>query len=216
VRTGPEVGAWARNVHSWHPIGMCQQFTRSAFGVPAYYGSAALAWRMAAHRHPGRPSAAPANVPGFFTGGSRGFGHAVVMLGRGLCRSTDWPHAYSVSTARVIDIERVWGLHYVGWTEDINRVQVYIPRLDNADGALRVHLRNLQPGLHNNDVRDLQKALRRRPELVRFNPGGVTGFFGDETRAMVRAFQRQQGWTGSDADGLVGPHTARLLGLKVV
>jgi hypothetical protein len=217
LRLGTSATAWARSITSWHPSGMCQQFSRTAFGVGAYYGSAALAWRMAKYKHPtSNTYGIPAGVPVFWTGGSRGYGHVAVSLGNGLCRSTDWTHRYQVSTARIADIHRSSGHQFAGWTEDINRVRVYVPRLDSAAGPLRVHLANLKPDLKNNDVRDLQKALRRHTDLRDLNPSGVTGVYGDETRAMIRRFQRQQGWTGGDADGLIGPNTCRLLGLKVV
>jgi len=217
MRIGAAATKWARGVGSWRPTGMCQQFTRSAFGVGAYYGTASKAWANAKHKHPTRnTSSIPAGVPVFWTGGSRGFGHAAVSIGGGLCRSTDWPRAGSVGTARISDIERVWGHRLVGWTEDINRVRVYAPKPKAAEGSKNVRLSNLRKGEKNADVADLQRHLRRQEGLPKLNPAGVTGFYGDETVAMVRAFQRSQGWKGADADGKMGPHTARLLGLRVV
>ncbi|MEU5425126.1 peptidoglycan-binding protein [Streptomyces olivoreticuli] len=40
---------------------------------------------------------------------------------------------------------------------------------------------------------------------------GPSDYYGDTTRAGVRAFQRDQGWSGSDADGNVGPVTWKRL-----
>lgn len=217
MRVGTEAGKWARSVTRWLPTGMCQQFTRSAFGVGAYYGTAAIAWRNARYKHPTRnASSIPANVPVYWTGGSRGHGHAAVSIGGGLCKSTDWPSAGRVGVARIADIERVWGHRLVGWAEDINRVRVYAPRPKTADGPKRIRLSALRPGKQNPDVRDLQRALRAQPDLANLNPAGITGYYGDETRAMVRAFQRAQGWTGEDANGIVGPMSCKLLGLKVI
>lgn len=58
------------------------------------------------------------------------------------------------------------------------------------------------------DVTRLQQALTTRG----FNPQGVDGAFGNNTRAAVIAFQRAQGIT---ADGVVGPDTSeRLFGSR--
>ncbi|MDP2269197.1 MAG: peptidoglycan-binding domain-containing protein [Archangium sp.] len=54
------------------------------------------------------------------------------------------------------------------------------------------------------DVTRLQQALTTRG----FNPRGVDGAFGNNTRAAVIAFQRAQGIT---ADGIVGPDTSQRL-----
>ena len=54
------------------------------------------------------------------------------------------------------------------------------------------------------DVTRLQQALTTRG----FNPRGVDGSFGNNTRAAVIAFQRAQGIT---ADGVVGPDTSQRL-----
>jgi hypothetical protein len=39
----------------------------------------------------------------------------------------------------------------------------------------------------------------------------IDDFYGDDVREAVRCFQRKQGWSGADADGLLGPMTAELL-----
>ena len=42
-------------------------------------------------------------------------------------------------------------------------------------------------------------------------PAGATGYYGDQTRAAVSQFQRHQGWTGSDADGIVGAQSLAII-----
>jgi peptidoglycan hydrolase-like protein with peptidoglycan-binding domain len=44
-------------------------------------------------------------------------------------------------------------------------------------------------------------------------PAGATGTYGAQTTAAVAAFQRDQGWSGSQADGIAGPETLRRLGV---
>lgn len=73
----------------------------------------------------------------------------------------------------------------------------------------RPRLENLLTGRRNVDVRIFQERLRaiKGGKFARLNPSGATGFYGDETRAMCAAFQRDQGFTGQGADGLAGPVT---------
>ncbi|MFE7123214.1 M23 family metallopeptidase [Streptomyces sp. NPDC057617] len=57
-------------------------------------------------------------------------------------------------------------------------------------------------------VKSFQKALIAKGHKI---PSGPTGLYGNETKAACAAFQRAQGWSGSDADGAPGPETfARL------
>jgi hypothetical protein len=57
--------------------------------------------------------------------------------------------------------------------------------------------------------------LIRRLAALGFYKAKVDNTYGPATKAAVAAFQRRQGWRGSDADGLVGPSTyQRLFGRK--
>jgi peptidoglycan hydrolase-like protein with peptidoglycan-binding domain len=56
----------------------------------------------------------------------------------------------------------------------------------------------------------LQQALLGRGYAI---PAGATGTYGAQTTAAVAAFQRDQGWSGSQADGIAGPETLRRLGV---
>ncbi|WP_016823214.1 peptidoglycan recognition protein family protein [Streptomyces viridosporus] len=75
-----------------------------------------------------------------------------------------------------------------------------------------VELENLQYGKTNGDVVDLQKALIEHGGKI---PAGATGYYGDQTRAAIAAFQRKQGWTGPAADGIPGVETCKRLNLRV-
>jgi len=126
TRMGREAILWALSQTRWSPPGMCQQFTRMSFGVGSGFPSAQAAWDGAQKKHPTKDrNSVPPGVPVYFAGGSKGYGHAAVSLGKGLVRSTDWPSAYAVGTARITDLERSWGQRFLGWTEDVNGVTVW-------------------------------------------------------------------------------------------
>ncbi|MDJ0463186.1 peptidoglycan-binding protein [Streptomyces sp. H27-C3] len=56
----------------------------------------------------------------------------------------------------------------------------------------------------------VDKALVRKG-YGRYLSSGPSSYYGKTTRAGVKAFQINQGWTGADADGNVGPETWRRL-----
>lgn len=60
-------------------------------------------------------------------------------------------------------------------------------------------------------IKSFQKALIGAGHKI---PSGPTGKYGKETKAACSAFQRDQGWEGSGADGLPGPKTFAALKLK--
>jgi peptidoglycan hydrolase-like protein with peptidoglycan-binding domain len=57
----------------------------------------------------------------------------------------------------------------------------------------------------------LQRALINAGYSI---PAGATGKYGAQTTAAVAAYQRAQGWSGSQADGIAGPETLRRLGVN--
>ena len=80
-----------------------------------------------------------------------------------------------------------------------------------AGSGTRVSLANVQPGLKNADIAVVQRALIA---LGHDLPGGADGSFGKLTRAAYTAEQRDQGFSGSDADGAPGCESLTKLGLK--
>ena len=141
------------------------------------------------------------------------------MTSNGLVRSSDAGGRGLMGTKPLSWFEAHWGQRYLGWAEGFNGAR--IPGLSNgqsaapsksATGGTTVSLSNLRWGTQHNDVKVYQKALRAKG-FARFNPSGVTGYYGAETKAMTAAFQRAQGWRGDDADGFPGSQTLRLLGL---
>jgi hypothetical protein len=195
---------------------------RTAFGIKPKYPSAAVAWKYAIGKHP-KDRTPPVGAPVFWGGGRMGFGHIAIMTSKGLVRSSDAGGRGLMGTKPLSWFEAHWGQRYLGWAEGFNGER--IPGLGNgkpamaskpanggAVGGTTVRLSNLRLGIQHNDVKVYQKALRAKG-FAKFNPSGVTGLYGAETKAMTAAFQRAQGWSGDDADGFPGPRTLKLLGL---
>lgn len=105
-------------------VAMCAKWTRTMFGFPATGDvdkdgdvDAVDAWKAAKSKHPGDMEP-PAGVPVYWGGGSKGFGHVAVSIGKGKVRTIDWPVAGKVGTASIAEITRRWGLPYFGWSDD--------------------------------------------------------------------------------------------------
>lgn len=65
--------------------------------------------------------------------------------------------------------------------------------------------------LSKSTTKRLQKALLKRGYRI---PSGATGWYGPETTKAVKAFQSDQGWSGSAADGIAGRVTLARLGVS--
>ena len=115
----------ARNAENdqFNVPGMCLQQVHDWAGIPARYPDASTAWRNANDRH--RDRNPPRGAAVYWTGGSRGFGHIAISLGRGRIRSTDAGGSGRVATRTIGWFDRNWtSLRYAGWSWDINEVTI--------------------------------------------------------------------------------------------
>lgn len=118
---GPNEAVDNANARTSYDTGMCQQFVRGVcWEVPAVFGSAIEAWDGARHKHPGDRNP-PKGAPLFYRGGQ--YGHAVLAKVDGQ-RGTDCPSSGRVSDAPLSWPESSWGYTYLGWTEDLNGVDL--------------------------------------------------------------------------------------------
>jgi len=114
---------------STYDVGMCQKYVRDpCWEVGSLYGSAIEAWNGAKHKHPGDRNP-PKGAPCYYRGGS--YGHAVISVGGGRIRSTDCTTTSKVNDAALSWPETAWGYDYLGWTEDINGVNLPIGKDDD-------------------------------------------------------------------------------------
>lgn len=116
---------WAAD-HTRYSQRRCLQFVRIALGVPRKYPTARSAWVYAKHRHRSPFSAIPVGVP-VFTQGDNSAGHVVISLGGGWVRSTDWPKDGRVGKVHLSTLLARFEQRYLGWTEDLNGVRVWLP-----------------------------------------------------------------------------------------
>jgi hypothetical protein len=123
----------ARSVNSYPP-GMCQQYVRLVcWEVGPLYGSAIEAWNGARFKHPGDRTPPPA-APLYFEGGR--YGHAVIGVGGSDMRSTDCRTRGQVSDEAITWVERNWGYRYLGWTEDLNGVELPLRTTDDEEDEM--------------------------------------------------------------------------------
>lgn len=123
AESGNEAVANGRQ-HDSYDSGMCQKFVRGpCWEVGSLYGSAIEAWNGATEKHPGDRTP-PVGAPVYYKGGQ--YGHAVIYVGNGRIRSTDCPSKGLVSDTDLDWPTRQWGYSYLGWTGDINGVDLPI------------------------------------------------------------------------------------------
>lgn len=109
--------------------GMCQKFVRDpCWQVPSLYGSAIDAWNGATKKHPGDRTP-PEGAPCYYRGGQ--YGHAVISQGGGRIRSTDAPSGGQITDQELAWPERAWGYVYLGWTGDLNGIDLPITGEDD-------------------------------------------------------------------------------------
>jgi hypothetical protein len=114
----------ARNAEAstTNKLGFCLQWCREKAGIPALYGTAAIAAAHAEDLH--RDLNVPRGGFAFWTGGSDGAGHIAIGLGHGVVRSTDAGGPGRVADKPVEWFATNWHLTYVGWADNVNGVTV--------------------------------------------------------------------------------------------
>lgn len=109
--------------YTTYPQGQCQKFVRGpCWEVGSLYGSAIEAWNGSTKKHKGDRNP-PEGAPCYYAGGQ--YGHAVLAQGGApRIRTTDAPSSGKVSDQDLDWPERQWGYTYLGWTGDINGVDL--------------------------------------------------------------------------------------------
>lgn len=120
------------------PEGTCLKQQRTLWDVGSYDFTptngrdpwAIEAFDFAKFKHgTSNPLLLPDFVPCFWRKRGRP-GHIALHLkhGDGLCLTTDAPgHPGRFGIVKISELSRLWGMEFVGWVEDLNRVRVYVP-----------------------------------------------------------------------------------------
>lgn len=133
VQSADELLARARGTTS-NDLGMCLWQSQEWYGTPHMYADATRQWNAARFRHPGdRNPPRAAHV--MWTGGPRGQGHSAISVGNGQIRTIDFQAPGRIGETDLGWVERVWGLTYEGWTEDVGGV--HLTWLAPDSGAFR-------------------------------------------------------------------------------
>jgi hypothetical protein len=110
---------------NYNDVGYCLQQSRMWAGIPPRYPDAATAWRNVDAGAKVRNRRPPRGAAVYWTGGSRGYGHIAISLGKGRVRSTDAGGAGRVATRTIGWFDRHWpSLRYAGWSWDINEITI--------------------------------------------------------------------------------------------
>lgn len=133
----------------WCGVGYCLRTIRSLYGVPARDPDATTAWEQTTQKHHETdPEAIPWGVPVWWT--NAGFGHVALSLGRGRCLTTDYVKTGHLGVAPISALGPWCRGRLVGWSEDINGVDVWNPPKAKP-----------KPWGRDERIEHLEKALRR-------------------------------------------------------
>jgi len=173
--------------------GMCLKYTRTWLEIPGRELDAISAWNTAKHKHSGDRKP-PRGAPVFWRGGAHG--HIALAVNNDQFRSTDTTSSGIVSTQDERWWEQHWGATYLGWTEDLNGVD--IPYLRGGSGARKdwrasgkVYVSKLREGVTKSDsVSRLRYRLTNHPDMPKGKQPGSGAAYGDATVEAVKWWQR--------------------------
>lgn len=190
-----------------YAAGLCLKHVRTWLGIPASASDATTAWKNAKHKH--TDANPPAGAPVFWTGGSSGHGHIALSEGNGKISTTDYPKTGHTGTGVSIHMPKDhWGLHYAGWSSDLNGVDIPgltdAPTPDPTPGLLKL-APGVKPGKRDAQVKVLQQLLIK----AGYGPisGAPTTFYGQHTEDAVNRFHKKNPTlsSGNPYDGAIGP-----------
>lgn len=156
--------------------GLCLQFVRTCFNIPAKYPSAADAWANAKDRIiTSSVSGIPEGAPVFFSIPGNKYGHVALYLGDGKFR-TNYSAKGTVITA-TLNHAVFRGMRMLGWSRDLNGVK--IPELGKGGVA------------YDKDIASWQASMNKVfPSYANF---AVDGKFESYSAAVTREFQGRVG-----------------------
>lgn len=193
----------------------CLMVVRGWLEIDAQQPDANDAWRAAKHKHPGDRNP-PRGAPVFWD--TSEFGHIALAITKDLFRSTDTKSSGNVATVndRWHDIN--WNKRYLGWTEDLNGVDIPYLRQGDPFRDFRsrgdVYVDKLRVGQTDSDsVRRLRYRLEHHPDIPQDFKPGTGGAYGDVVVKAVKWWQRNvAGIDGAKGEDISNAQARRLFG----
>jgi cell wall-associated NlpC family hydrolase len=149
-------------------------------------------------------------------------GHAQIYLGSGYIIQSSG--RLNVNNAGKWSFGNEWYFRYVPSGQEVTPTPTPTPTpkpvvpITVPDSAPVFYASHAKVGVRNaGDVRSMQRALiakKYATQALRWS--GATGNYLTQTKLSVANLQRRLGYRGADADGIIGPYSARALGLRWV
>ena len=218
MRTLKKALAWAEGqrqnpTQNWS--GLCQKFARSCWDINPGYPSAIAAWNAQAAKYKHSDRNVPPGALVYFSGGQ--YGHATFSAGGTKIYSTDILRRGKVDLVDISTIEKKWGLRYLGWTDHQGKIVLPVgtpPKVSTSTGVApapkpkppapapaptpsqstfplpSTHAFGPKPSttVHNGTKNAKDKAAVQKVQK-KFKGLPVTGVYGSQTTAKVRAWQ---------------------------
>jgi hypothetical protein len=178
--------------------GMCLKYVRTWLEIGSQQPSAIAAWNAAKKKHAGDRNP-PGAAPCFFAGGK--YGHIELTFSDVNARGTDMPGGGLVSTQVIEWCEKNWGYKYLGWTEDLNGVDIPYLSKDGQKSEWasgKVYVKKLKKGQKDSDsVARLCYRLRNMNNMPgTHKPPKQKNDYGQELLEAVRYWQKNLGGKG--------------------
>jgi len=157
--------------------GLCLQFVRTCYNIPAKYPSAASAWSNAKKKHrTADVRDCPVGYPMFFSIPGNSFGHVAIAVGGGMFR-TNYSAKGTVITAP-FNHAVFAGMKPLGWTEDLNGVNLGKPSAGDDEKA-------------DPKIKKWQQSMNKIfPAYAKFAPDGK---YGPYSAQVTKEFQARVG-----------------------
>jgi len=204
--------------------GMCLEATSKALGSyalqsdrPGFYTYALRGWENTPADRKRYDRTPPKGAVIYFSASSNGYGHICLSLGGGRIVSTDVPRNGVVGATTIDALERAWGRRFLGWAAWLMGHEVTVaaaeapaPAAGDAPAFPLPWQSYFGPKSgpaasvsgyfsHGRDLQRWQQRMKDRGWAI--NPDGL---YGDQTRDVAIAFQREK---GLGVDGKIGPAT---------
>jgi hypothetical protein len=211
-------------------VNECKIQCRTAYRVPSDGSATAAiaAGRADLHPIPANIADIPDGALLWWLGGTptknhpQGAGHVAIKRPGVNCWSTDFRRAGFFDSVPVLDIAKRWTkLRLVGWSPDIDGVKVLevAPRPTPAPKPKpkpeTPTQKRMRPSAYSLGAKGAHVTWLGQRLVAhgfgRFYKSGPGPEFTAADKRAVAAFQKAQGWTGKDADGLPGAETLKRL-----